>query len=189
MTGPGPLRLHITGAAGSGATTLGAALAKALPLAHLDTDDFYWEATDPPFTRSRPVPERLRRISEAQERAEAQEGGWVLSGSADPWGDPVLRDLSLVIFLRLATPLRLARLRRREAARFGERILPGGDMARIHGAFLDWAAGYDDPYFGKRSLARHRNWLAGQGAPVIELDGADPVEALVARVRAALEMG
>lgn len=179
------LRLHITGAAGTGVSTLGEALAEALGAVHLETDTYYWEPTDPPFTRPRPVPERLRLIALAQAGAEGQ-GGWVLAGSADPWGDPVLTDLALIIFLRLPTPVRLARLRRREAARFGDRIRPGGDMHAAHRAFLDWAADYDDPYAGRRSLARHRNWLSGQSAPVLELDGAAPVAAMAAAVRTAL---
>ncbi|MCC5973335.1 MAG: adenylate kinase [Rubellimicrobium sp.] len=178
-------RLHITGASGTGVSTLGERLADALGAVHLETDTFYWAPTDPPFTTPRPVPERLRLIGQAQAQAEGQ-GGWVLAGSADPWGDPVLADLALIVFLRLATPIRLARLRRREAARFGDRIRPGGDMHANHRAFLDWAAGYDDPYSGRRSLARHRNWLSGQTAPVLELDGAAAPETSVAAVRAAL---
>jgi uridine kinase len=42
MTGPRTIRkhIHITGVSGSGVTTLGRALSKALGFAHLDTDDF-----------------------------------------------------------------------------------------------------------------------------------------------------
>ena len=44
-----PRRIHITGASGSGTTTLGAAAAAALGVKHLDADDFAWAPTDPPF--------------------------------------------------------------------------------------------------------------------------------------------
>ena len=52
-------RIHIVGASSSGTTTLGAELAGRLGAAHLDTDDFFWEATDPPFTTKRPEAERV----------------------------------------------------------------------------------------------------------------------------------
>jgi hypothetical protein len=91
-----------------------------------------------------------------------------------------------VVFLTAPKALRLARLAAREAAMFGPRIAPGGDMTRIHQEFMDWAACYDDPYFPRRSLVRHRAWLARLTQPVVELDGALPVAVLVDQVRLAL---
>jgi adenylate kinase family enzyme len=176
-----PPRVHVTGASGTGTTTLGRALAAHWGVPHLDTDHYYWVATDPPFTRPRPVAERLALIA-----ADQGTGGWVLSGSADVWGDPAIRDAGLVVFLTAPKALRLARLRAREAAMFGDRIGPGGDMERIHQEFMDWAACYDDPYFPRRSLVRHRAWLARLSQPVIELDGARPVAELTGQVVAAL---
>jgi adenylate kinase family enzyme len=176
-----PPRIHVTGASGAGVSTLGRALAEALGVPHLETDLYYWEPTDPPFTQKREVGERLRLLRDAM-----GEGGWVLAGSADGWGDPVIAEAGLIVFLTCPTPVRLARLKRRERVLFGDRIDAGGDMARIHGDFMVWAAGYDDPYFGGRSLARHRNWLRGQTAPVVELSGARPVADLVAAVREVL---
>ena len=35
-------RIHILGAAGSGTTTLGRALAERLQCPHFDTDDYFW---------------------------------------------------------------------------------------------------------------------------------------------------
>jgi adenylate kinase family enzyme len=45
--------VHILGASGSGATTLGAALAQRLGFTHLDSDDFFWIKTDPPYVTPR----------------------------------------------------------------------------------------------------------------------------------------
>ena len=47
------MRLHITGASGTGTTTLGAALSRELGWRHLDADDFYWMPTEPPFKEKR----------------------------------------------------------------------------------------------------------------------------------------
>ncbi len=120
MTGAALPKVHVTGAAGAGVSTLGSALAAALGVQHLETDLFYWAPTDPPFTRSRPVEERVRLM-----RTAMGQGGWVLAGSADPWGDAVTAEAGLIVFLTCPTPLRLARLKRRERALFGDRIGTG----------------------------------------------------------------
>lgn len=171
-------RVYITGAAGSGTSSLGSALAARLNVLHLDTDSYYWAPTEPPFTTKRPVAERLALIAAAQLGAE----GWVLSGAADGWGEVAIAGVDLIVFLTAPTPVRLARIRRREAEKFGARVQPGGDMHRNHADFLKWATGYDDPYFSGRSLSRHRHWLAGRAEPVLELSGTTPVAALVEAV-------
>src|SRR5829696_7380488 len=71
-----PRRVHITGASGSGTTTLGHALAARFGWRHLDTDDHFWLPTDPPFQQQRPVPERLALLCAALAGS-----GWVLSGA------------------------------------------------------------------------------------------------------------
>ena len=54
-------RVHLFGASGSGTTTLGRALAAALDIPPLDTDD-YWQPTDPPDTVKHEPAERVGRI-------------------------------------------------------------------------------------------------------------------------------
>lgn len=171
-------RVYITGAAGSGTSRLGQALAARLAVPHLDTDDFFWAAAQPPFTRKRPVDERLALLSAAQV-AQGPDGGWVLSGAVEGWGDLAVADADLIVFTVTPTPIRLMRLRRRETAKFGDRIAPGGDMRRNHLDFMKWAEAYDDPYSRGRSLQRHRDWLAGQRAPVLEVSGMAPLDELV----------
>ena len=182
--------IHIFGASGSGTTTLGAGVADALAVAHLDTDDFYWRRTEPPFTEKRPVAERLSDLARAMDhRAGEGAGGgvrWVLSGSLCSWGDPLLYRFSLAVFLRLDPSLRMQRLLARERARYGAAIEPGGAMREAHLAFVDWAARYDDADTSIRSLAMHRAWMKTLPCPVLELDGALPAERLVDQVVDAL---
>ena len=80
------VRLHITGAAGAGTTTLGSALAAALEIQQFDTDDFYWSPVDPPFSQKRAVEERHRLLDAAL----AEANSWVLSGSISDWGNPLI---------------------------------------------------------------------------------------------------
>ena len=175
-------RIHILGASGSGATTLGAALAAELSIPHEDTDNYFWRPTDPPFTEVRPVEERmallLPRLPES--------GDWVLSGCACNWGAQLEPRYSLVVFLKLDPALRMERLRRRERSRYGARIEPGGDLEPASRQFLDWAASYDTGGLDQRSLALHETWLAGRTCPVLKLDSALPTATLLAAVMAAL---
>src|SRR5690349_3503998 len=100
--------IHITGASGSGVSTLGAALAERLGAPQFDVDDFFWMPTDPPFTDKRPVAERLALL---EERLVGDR--WVLSGSLVGWGDPLTRRFDLVVFLYTPADIRMARLRAR----------------------------------------------------------------------------
>jgi adenylate kinase family enzyme len=171
-------RVGITGASGCGVTTLGAALAARLDAVHIDMDDHFWIATDPPYQQKRDVPERLARIRAEQ----AQTGRWVISGTLDGWAESVTRETQLIVFLEVPTELRLARLRRREQARFGESLLPGGAMHETHREFIEWAAQYDDGMLPGRSRPRHEKWLAAAVRPVLRLDGTKPTADLVSAI-------
>ena len=173
--------IHVTGASGCGVSTLGAALAGRLGCAHLDTDDFYWTPTDPPFQASRPIPERLRLLEQA---FAAAPGGWVLSGSLDGWGDPLIPLFDRVIFLSAPTEVRLARLAERERRRLGPAAEPGGERHAHHLDFLAYAAAYDSGQFTSqmtgRYRARHEAWLERLPCPLLRLDGALPPATLAA---------
>jgi adenylate kinase family enzyme len=175
-----PPRIHVTGASGCGVSTLGAALARRLGAAHLDTDAFYWLPTQPPFEASRPIPERLAMLEAAFASAA---DGWVLSGSLDGWGDPLIAHFGQVIFLTAPTQVRLARLRERERARYGAAIDEGGPSHAHYLDFMAYAEGYDTGQFARtmtgRYRARHETWLARLACPVLRLDGAQPTERLV----------
>lgn len=176
-------RIHITGASGSGTSTLARALANRLASQAFDTDDFYWEPTDPPFLMKRTIAERIALM----EAMFLPRSDWVLSGSLHTWGAPAMARVSHVIFLTLAPPQRLARLRMRERRRFGDRIAPGGDLEAAHRGFLDWAMRYDDPQTEGRSRDAHERWLSTLDVPVIRVDGARPVSEIADRVVSALE--
>jgi 8-oxo-dGTP pyrophosphatase MutT (NUDIX family)/adenylate kinase family enzyme len=169
-------RIHITGASGAGTTALGRVLAERLQVDHLDTDEYFWQPTNPPYQKSRPRDERLRLLATALDTA----GNWVLSGSLAGWGDPIKERFDLVIFLCAPTAVRLDRLRRREVERHGpEALAPGGAMHASHVEFLAWASRYDSGDESMRSLRLHEQWLAGLGCTVIRLDAERPLADLV----------
>jgi adenylate kinase family enzyme len=88
-------RIHILGASGSGTTMSGRVLAEHLHFPHFDTDDYFWQPTDPPFTQQR---ERTARQQLLMDDITAQDS-WVLSGSLCGWGDVAIPLFELVVFL------------------------------------------------------------------------------------------
>lgn len=174
------MRIHLFGASGSGTTTLGSALAEHMGVPPFDVDDFFWEKTEPPFTTIVPVPLRQERLRSAL----ADRAGWILSGSLTGWGDFLIPEFDLVVFLALPPLIRMERLRRRECQRNGERILEGGDLHQQHRAFMTWAEGYDQGGLEMRSRATHEAWMATLACPVLRLEGDLELDGKVARVLA-----
>ena len=170
-------RIHIVGAAGSGATTLGRAVATALGVPHHDTDDYLWLPSDPPYGEWRDRDERLALMRAIF----IPRPDWVLSGSMDGWDAGLDGMFDLVVFLRAPTDVRVARLRNREARRLGTDKLPLDTED-----FVEWAAQYDSDAREGRSLQIHLAWLATLTCPVLTLDGTQPVATLTAEVLAAL---
>lgn len=162
------MRILITGASGSGTSTLGAALAQSLQGRHLEGDDCYWLPTTPPFVCKRPAPERADMVCQALQVP----GPVVMSGSVVGWGHAVEDAFDLIVFLTLPAALRVERLRQRELERFGH----------ADAAFLAWAAQYDQGPPEGRSLAKHLAWLAVRTCPVLRLAGDLSVAERLARV-------
>lgn len=165
-----PCRILVTGASGTGTSTLGRLLAIRLASQHFDTDDFYWHPTDPPFRRPRPPAERLALM----EAMFLPRRDWVLSGAPMRWEGRLRERVTAVIFLRLDPAERMERLRRREWLRYGA----DADCPET-AEFLAWAESYDDPFFTGRSLAGHLAWLETFACPVTTLDAALPPDRLV----------
>ncbi len=170
-----PVRLYIFGAAGSGTSTLGQAIAASTGWLHLDADDFYWKPTPQPYTEKHPP---AARVAAMQARMQG-EASWVISGgSLYDWGAPLLLHISHAVFLRLDDALRMARLHARETARFGDALVNDPVRHQVSQAFFAWAAGYETGDDGARSLQRHQRFLQELHCPVLQLDSAAPVAAL-----------
>ena len=112
---------------------------------------------------------------------------WVLSGSLDGWGDPIIPFLDLVVFVYAPTTIRLQRLRERESRRFGLDAVAGGSMHKEVEDFIEWASHYDDGTREGRNLARHQAWLATLPCRVLRLDGIGQLPDMVNEVCRAIQ--
>ena len=173
--------IHIFGASGSGTSTLAKAVSERTGFLLMNTDAYYWLPVDPPFTAKRPIPERIALMQHDIDAA----GGVVLSGSLISWGGVFIPQFTLAVRLSVPHDVRMERLRKREYERYGDRILPGGDMYEASRAFLEWAAAYDDNTV-VRCRKNHDEWHKTLPCPLLELDGTLPVDRLCGLVTQAI---
>lgn len=164
--------IHIYGASGAGTTTLGNAISLKYGYTHMDTDDYFWQPTDPPFISKREQSERIALMKKDMEANEKV----VISGSLCGWGDVFIPSFDLAI--RIVTPMeiRINRLEAREYGRFGNRIRENGDMHEDHLSFIKWAKEYDDGDETMRSKEMHDKWSELLQCEQVTLDGANPLE-------------
>lgn len=163
------------GASGSGTTTLGRAIANEWAVPHADADDYFWQATSPPYRDKRAPSERISLMRDVF----LPRSAWVLSGSIMGWGEELVENIDAVVFLTLDPVSRMSRLQAREMVRSREVATARGVDDAAHEEFLSWARGYDDPDFAGRSRLRHDQWLARLSCPVLRLDSSLPVDDLV----------
>ncbi len=140
----------------------------------MDTDDYFWEQTDIPYTVKRDVSERISLMRRNIEKY----GNVVISGSLIGWGDVLIPMFTLAIRVKTDTAVRIERLKMREKEQLGVRIEPGGDMYEHHLEFIEWAASYDTGGggLGLRSKAAHDEWEKQLQCLLVEVDGGKPVE-------------
>lgn len=169
--------MHVLGAPGAGATTLGKALAERQGFSHFDADDYYWFTGDAlPYRRKRNPDHRRQLLQNDLEKS----GKWVLSGAVCGWGDVFIPAFDAVIYLWLPVETRLARIREREALRYGaERLAPGGDLNEVFEKFLNWAAAYDEETGNLRSRAGELHWLEKLACPVLKIEYEAPLNVLI----------
>ena len=171
--------IHIFGASGSGTSTLGRLIRDSLGYFFMDTDDYFWEATDPPYQITRNPSDRIALMKNDI----ASHDKIVISGSLVDWGDELIPLFRLAVRMETDTATRIARLKAREREHFGNRIDAGGDMYENHQSFIEWAKGYDTGDLNTRSKARHDVWQKQLQCPLILVDGGLPLEKNLAIVR------
>lgn len=164
--------IHIYGASGSGTSTIGKFISDKSGYFFMDTDDYFWEATNPPYQIKRNVSDRIALMRKDIARYDKV----VISGSLVDWGDALIPLFTLAIRVETDTAIRLDRLKKREREHFGSRIDVGGDMYEQHREFIDWAASYDDGDLNMRSKSKHDEWQKLLQCQIILLDGSLPVE-------------
>jgi len=147
------MKIYIMGPSGSGTSTLGLELSKRFKIPQEDSDNFFWQKTDPPYTSKNSI-EELHKLFYEFTSIE----NFIISGDILNWGiceEDLLSRFTHIIYLYLPWEVRESRIRNRESKRFGNRIKPGGDMYKTHEDFIQWASKYDfDTQLGRNKTSQ-----------------------------------
>ena len=152
------------GASGSGVTTLGKKLAAMLGLPYFDSDEYFWQESEPPFTIKRAPEQRNDLITADLQKHDH----WILGGSVIDW-DASFPAFDLIVFLWIPRHIRIERLKKRELEKYGEVILTDPARNKQFIDFINWAKGYDEPTSKGRTLLAHRQWLGTQTCDILEI--------------------
>lgn len=158
--------LIICGLNGSGKSTLGRAVAQRLGWRFIDNEDLYFPKEDPahPYAAERTQAEvealLLQEIS--------QDDRFVFAAVRGNYGAAVLPHYTCVVLVETPREIRLQRVRSRSYGKFGQRMLPGGDLYESEKRFYDLVAARPEDYAIR--------WLDMVDIPVLRVEGTRPVE-------------
>ena len=157
--------LIICGMNGSGKSTLGRALAEQLGWRFIDNEDLYFPKADPahPFAVERTQAEVEAILMEEVRRDEH----FVFAAVRGNYGEAVLPYYKAAVLVEVPREIRLARVKARSYAKFGDRMLPGGDLYESEKRFYDLVAARPEDYASR--------WLEAVEIPVLRVDGTRPV--------------
>ncbi|MDT3404626.1 shikimate kinase [Mucilaginibacter terrae] len=161
------MKIHIVGASCAGSTTLGNALSAQTGLPYFDTDFYFWEPSEIPFTIKRDRDARITMLRDAV----ALHPNHIIGGSLVSWGNEWLAAFDLVVFLYVPPEIRIQRLKNRELERYGDIIYTDPERISAYQKFLEWAEAYDTNAPTGRSLHVHEAWLSRVTCPVLEIRG------------------
>lgn len=142
--------IHIFGASGSGTTTISQKVCGHTGYSHFDSDSYFWPPPPDPFTVTRGRGD----YAALMDRDLNSSPHWVLSGSVTGWYDELVSVFDLIVFVYVPTDIRMERLRRREAERYGDAILPGNSRHQASAEFIEWASAYDSGTRSGRSCRK-----------------------------------
>ena len=154
-------RIVVCGANGAGKSTLGQYLAKRLGAKFLDIEDYYFSkpAADYPYAYARATKEVRNLLLADMKRYD----NIVLAAVKGDYGDEIESLLTGAVLVDAPKKIRQNRVRKRSFAKFGNRMLPGGDLYEREQQFFDMVE--------RRCDQDIKDWLDAARVPTITVDG------------------
>ena len=163
--------IMIIGPSGSGKTTLGQRSAELLDYPFFDVDQYIWRFDTPEYyTVMYSREEKILRLKEAIAPYEH----FVMAGSMSSFHEAFDEAFGLMVFLYADPETRIRRVSERAVRRFGDRVLPGGDMYDSNRKFLKSNRRYETD--GSPNLTEQRAWMYSLPCRKLELDGTESIE-------------
>ncbi len=158
--------IQICGLNGCGKSTLGKALAEKIDFHFIDVENLYFSRTNEtePYTnpKSRKDVESLL-IDEVSKHPD-----FVFSAVKGDYGKDIIPLYDYVIVIEVPKEIRSKRVRHRSFEKFGNKMLPGGDLYNQEKTFLQMVDSRQDDFVS--------DWLQKVSCPIIKVDGTKPIE-------------
>lgn len=156
----------ICGLNGAGKSTLGRMLADRMGYEFIDNEDLYFPKEDPNYMFSGPrSEEEVIRLLEEKIAANRR---FIFAAVRGNYGDQLVSSLDHIVYIEVPKQVRGQRVRKRSYEKFGERMLPGGDLFEKESKWFSLTDSRTDDYV--------TDWLEQVDCPVIRTDGTRPVE-------------
>ncbi|MBS5874061.1 MAG: AAA family ATPase [Clostridiales bacterium] len=156
----------ICGLNGAGKSTLGKALAEKLHFYFIDNEDLYFPKTDPNYMYASPrTREEAKKLLFREIKAHKN---FVFASVKGDYGEEIYPFFQYVILIDVPKDIRMERVKNRSFQKFGNRMLPGGDLHEQEEGFFEFVK--------SRAENTVKEWVQLLSCPIIRIDGTKPIE-------------
>ncbi|MDD4125181.1 MAG: AAA family ATPase [Eubacteriales bacterium] len=156
----------VCGLNGAGKSTLGKALAKKLNYIFIDVEDLYFPKKDNTYIYASPrTREEVEKLLLFEIKAN---GNFVFASVKGDYGEIIYPFFQIIIMIDVPKHIRLQRVKNRSYKKFGNRMLPNGDLYEQEKQFFNFVE--------SRSENTVEEWVKTINCFVIRVDGTKPTE-------------
>ena len=154
----------ICGLNGAGKSTIGKALAKKLDFHFIDNEELYFPKTDPHYTSPR-THEEVEQLLFSEIKTHEN---FVFASVKGDYGETIYPFYMYAVLIDVPRDIRIQRVKNRSFQKFGNRMLPGGDLYEQEEKFFDFVK--------SRAENTVEEWVQSLSCPIIRIDGTNPIE-------------
>ncbi len=156
----------ICGLNGAGKSTLGKTLAKELGFYFIDNEELYFPKTNPHYTYDSPrTREEVAQILFCEIN---KHENFVFASVKGDYGETIYPFFQYAVLIDVPRDIRVQRVKNRSFQKFGNRMLPGGDLYEQEEKFFDLVK--------SRAENTVEEWVQLLSCPIIRVDGTKPIE-------------
>ena len=156
----------VCGLNGSGKSTIGRALSEKLRFHFIDNENLFFPKIDSNYIYASPR-SREEAVKLLMNEVRIHEN-FVFAAVKGDYGKEILPFYQYAVLIDVPKDIRLSRVRNRSFQKFGNRMLPGGDLYEREEAFFDMVGSRTDNYV--------EEWVQSLNCQIIRIDGTKPTD-------------